>query len=795
MKTKLILTSLVRRSFSVGVFFLLFTFYLFSQAPESFNYQAVARDNTGQVLQSQQLNIKIGIFSGSAEGTLQWEEIHDVTTNESGLFTIQIGTETKTNGDALEFSAINWNSTTHFLNVQVDAGNNYVDMGTSQLLSVPYALSASSVSDLKKLNILGPADQPADSALFEVRNKDGQTVFAVYNEGVRVYVDTAVTKGLKGGFAVGGFGSSKDNEDIEYFRVTPDSVRVYVDTVNSKGLKGGFAVGGFGSSKGLTNEYLRVTPDSVRIYINESMAKGLKGGFAVGGFNSSKGTNTDFMHMTPDNYFIGHESGSSITTGLYNSFMGYKAGVSTTTGNSNVFIGHESGFENLNGNWNVFVGNNTGQNNTTGFSNIIIGDGSGEFNTGGYGNVIMGDWAGRFNTTGNQNVFIGAESGHMNDTGSYNVFIGESAGHSNLYGEDNVFIGSSSGYSNNTGSYNVFMGSTAGENNLTGDANVFIGETAGNSNTSGEENVFIGTAAGESNDTGSYNVFIGSSSGSSNTTGNYNVFMGEESGFTNSTGRSNVFIGLEAGRMTDTGNFNVFLGTLSGRSNDNGFGNVYLGQEAGYLNQSGNLNVAIGPQAGYNNLGENNIFIGPGAGFYETGDSTLYIDNSWSTAEDALIYGDFSSGYLSFNADVDIIWDLDVGGDISGTSVVETSDIRWKENITNYDNALDKLMKIRGVNFDWKRNENIHRNFSEGNQIGVIAQEIEKIIPELVKTDDEGYKLVSYSKLTVVLIEAVKEQQKMIEELKGENSDMKFRLQRMDDLQDQIDQLKNILNE
>ena len=96
------------------------------------------------------------------------------------MFTIQIGIETKTDGEVTIFSAIDWNSTTHFLNVQVDAGNDYLDMGTSQLLSVPYALSASSVSDLKKLNILGPSDQPADSALFEVRNKDGNIVFAVY---------------------------------------------------------------------------------------------------------------------------------------------------------------------------------------------------------------------------------------------------------------------------------------------------------------------------------------------------------------------------------------------------------------------------------------------------------------------------------------------------------------------------------------------------------------------------------------------------------------------------------------
>jgi len=700
MKTKILLTFFVRRSFSINVFFFLSSFILtFSQAPESFSYQAVARNNTGQVLQSQELNVKIGILSGSATtGTLQWEEIHVVTTNEFGLFAIQIGTETKINGDALEFSAIDWNSTMHFLNVrvQVNDGSNYVDMGTSQLLSVPYALSASSVSDLKKLNILGPSDQPADSALFEVKNKDGNIVFAVYNEGVRIYVEDQA----------------------------------------QKGTKGGFAVGGFSANKAIPQEYLRITPDSVRIYIDESMAKGTKGGFAVGGFSASKGTITDFMHLTPDNYFIGHESGKSITTGLYNSFMGYNAGVSTTTGNSNVFIGHESGLENRNGNWNVFVGNNTGQNNTTGFSNIIIGDGSGEFNTEGYGNVIMGDWAGRHNKTGNQNVFIGAESGHMNDTGSYNVFIGESAGHSNLYGEDNVFIGSSAGYENNTGSYNVFMGSTAGENNLTGDANVFIGETSGNSNTNGEDNVFIGTAAGESNDNGSYNVF---------------------------------------------------LGTLSGHSNDNGFGNVYLGQEAGYSNQSGSLNIAIGPDAGFSNLGDSNIFIGPGAGYEETGSNKLYIDNSWSEAEDALIYGDFDLGELSFNADVDITWDLDVGGDITtAKGVIEPSDIRWKTNIADYENALDKLMQIRGVNFKWKDKENGHWKFPEGNQLGVIAQEIEKVIPELVKTNDEGYKLVNYTKLSVVLIEAVKEQQKMIEELQVENNRLQNFEQRLQYLEEEL---------
>jgi len=106
--------------------------------------------------------------------------------------------------------------------------------------------------------------------------------------------------------------------------------------------------------------------------------------------------------------------------------------------------------------------------------------------------------------------------------------------------------------------------------------------------------------------------------------------------------------------------------------------------------------------------------------------------------------------------------------------------------ITNYDNALDKLMKIRGVNFNWKKKGTGHWRFPDGNQLGVIAQEIEKVIPELVKTNDEGYKLVNYTKLSVVLIEAVKEQQQMIEELQQENSRLQNIEQRLQNLEEEL---------
>ena len=88
-----------------------------------------------------------------------------------------------------------------------------------------------------------------------------------------------------------------------------------------------------------------------------------------------------------------------------------------------------------------------------------------------------------------------------------------------------------------------------------------------------------------------------------------------------------------------------------------------------------------------------------------------------------------------------------------------------KENISNIDEPLKKLSYINGVEFDWIPKEGIHSN--EGHDIGVIAQEIEKILPELVTTRENGYKAVRYEKIVALLIEAVKEQQSQIDELKN----------------------------
>jgi len=108
-------------------------------------------------------------------------------------------------------------------------------------------------------------------------------------------------------------------------------------------------------------------------------------------------------------------------------------------------------------------------------------------------------------------------------------------------------------------------------------------------------------------------------------------------------------------------------------------------------------------------------------------------------------------------------------GDFSNDVVAfSTSDKRLKENIKPLDNALDKVLKISGIEFDWKKltekeKKTIHGN--EGHDVGVVAQEIEEVLPEVVTTRDTGYKAVKYEKIVPLLIEAIKEQQEQINKL------------------------------
>ena len=100
-----------------------------------------------------------------------------------------------------------------------------------------------------------------------------------------------------------------------------------------------------------------------------------------------------------------------------------------------------------------------------------------------------------------------------------------------------------------------------------------------------------------------------------------------------------------------------------------------------------------------------------------------------------------------------------------------SSDKRLKDNLIKIGNPLDKISQLNGYEFDWIAKEGIHEN--EGHDVGVIAQEVEKVIPEIVQTRDNGYKAVKYEKIVPLLIESIKEQQEQIDELKKEVEELK----------------------
>ena len=113
---------------------------------------------------------------------------------------------------------------------------------------------------------------------------------------------------------------------------------------------------------------------------------------------------------------------------------------------------------------------------------------------------------------------------------------------------------------------------------------------------------------------------------------------------------------------------------------------------------------------------------------------------------------------------------LQVAGDIIANSIAGSSDARFKTNITPIENPLQKVLRLRGVKFDWNKKAFPDRSFSDSRAIGFIAQEVEKVLPEIVQTEKtaEGYKAVQYDKVVALLVEAIKEQQKQINSLKAE---------------------------
>ncbi|CAA9197577.1 hypothetical protein [Flavobacterium collinsii] len=152
---------------------------LFAQAPQKMSYQSVIRKADGTLVTGTLVSIKTSILVGSASGTTSYVETQTTTTNSNGLATIEIGGGTAITGT---FSGINWGAGSHFIKTEIDptGGTNYTISGTSQLLSVPYALYAGSSQSKGRTSLIIAGDITDAQAAAQVAAELGPETENIY---------------------------------------------------------------------------------------------------------------------------------------------------------------------------------------------------------------------------------------------------------------------------------------------------------------------------------------------------------------------------------------------------------------------------------------------------------------------------------------------------------------------------------------------------------------------------------------------------------------------------------------
>lgn len=173
--------------------FLLCCSFAIAQAPQRMSYQAVVRNASGNLVANANVGIRISILQGSASGTAVYIETHTVTTNENGLATLQIGGGNVQSGN---FSTINWGNGTYFIQTETDpnGGSNYSISGTSQLLSVPYALYAENTKNQGRTTIYLTGDITDAEAAQRVANEAGPHTESIYITNTTALTNISIDK-------------------------------------------------------------------------------------------------------------------------------------------------------------------------------------------------------------------------------------------------------------------------------------------------------------------------------------------------------------------------------------------------------------------------------------------------------------------------------------------------------------------------------------------------------------------------------------------------------------------------
>jgi trimeric autotransporter adhesin len=423
---------------------------------------------------------------------------------------------------------------------------------------------------------------------------------------------------------------------------------------------------------------------------------------------------------------------------------------------------------------------------TTGAENTAIGyeallnDMSGGFNT------ATGSGALHENTTGNSNTAYGRFALHDNN-GDANTAVGRGALKTNTIGGDNTATGYHALFSNRDGNNNTATGVNALEMNNEGN-NTADGALALQFNVIGNNNTANGAFALASNINGKNNTAIGENALAFNigccgptfeNTGSENTAVGVEALFSNQNGAGNTATGFQAMSNNTTGLFNAAYG-WGALHNNNGSENTALGFAALASNTGGNANTAVGKNTMFASSGSANTAVGDSALFANTGNgntalgffagadhsmgnNNIYIDNRGVGVESGTIRigkgGTHTATFVAGIANNGVFGGLEVVIDQNGKLGVLVSSARFKEDIKPMGDRSEAILALHPVSFRYKRE--IEPTRPPG--FGLIAEDVEKINPDLVVRDEEGKPYsVRYDAVNAMLLnEFLKEHQKV----------------------------------
>jgi len=392
---------------------------LHSQAPQGLNYQAVARDNAGAILQNRNISIRFTITDNNG-GPVLYQETQSTTTNQFGLLTLSVGRGTPVSGT---FSAVDWAAVTPWLQVDMDpaGGAAYVNMGTSQLQSVPYSLFAASGNQ-------GPAGLQGPTGATGATGETGAT-------GLQGPTGATGATGLQGSTGATGATGPQGPPGAGLPNGSAAGNTPYWNgtswIVNSSNIYNNGGNVGINTTTPAGKLHIKGSTDASQLIIDANSTQSNINPLIQ--LRNSAGSELLRIHSNDtSNTFMGLKTGIFVDGGMFgtggkkNTFFGSNVGYSNTIGGSNTAVGARAFYKNLTGTANTAVGVEALWTNTTGHSNTAFGSGA-LFN----------------NSTGGSNVGIGVNAYYGNGALDNSICIGyTSGGHVNA--SNRVEIGNSS---------------------------------------------------------------------------------------------------------------------------------------------------------------------------------------------------------------------------------------------------------------------------------------------------------------------------------------------------------------